>query len=195
MDILTFFDIYLKPPQPFTGLFFLFLRKSNLVPEARVHDPLHQISRQDIKLDRDVMIVNIKWSKTIQFSQRKLQLPMIVDRSSVIYPVRWLLIMLQRIPARGQHNLFSFNKNNTVLLITYRDLTIQMRSWLKDIGIQEPKRFTSHSMRRGGITHAFENDIPGATIKILGDWASSAYKRYIDLTVETRLKAWVLIPK
>ena len=24
MDILTFFDIYLKPPQPFTGLFFIF---------------------------------------------------------------------------------------------------------------------------------------------------------------------------
>ena len=23
MDILTFFDIFLKPPQPFTGLFFL----------------------------------------------------------------------------------------------------------------------------------------------------------------------------
>ena len=49
--------------------FFLFLRKSNLVPENRLHDPRHQLSRQDIKIDQNALIVQIKWSKTIQFGQ------------------------------------------------------------------------------------------------------------------------------
>ena len=175
--------------------FFLFLRKSNLVLETRLHDRFHQLSRQDLKIDGDLLIVTIKWSKTIQFAQRKLQLPLILDRSSIICPIRWLLVMLQRIPANGSHNLFSFTDGGFVYPITYRDLTVQMRKWLKQIGIQDSKAYSSHSLRRGGITHAFENDIPENTIKILGDWASDAYKRYIDFTVETRLKAWFLIPK
>ena len=110
--------------------FFLFLCKSNLVPETRIHDNLHRLSRQDLKIDGEIMIVTIKWSKTIQFAQRKLQLPMILDSSSTICPVRWLLVMLRHIPAQGAHYLFSFNKGGTVLPVTYRDLTIQMRTWI-----------------------------------------------------------------
>ena len=103
--------------------------------------------------------------------------------------------MLQRIPTNGLHNLFSFTHGGVVLPVTYRDLTVQMRQWLKQIGVNNTKAYSSHSLRRGGMTHAFNNNIPEGMIKILEDWASDAYKRYIDLTVETRLKAWFLIPK
>ena len=175
--------------------FFLFLRKSNLVPDTRLHNPLQQLSRQDLKIDQQLLVVTIKWSKTIQFAQKKLQLPMMVDQDSTICPVKWLLIMLRRIPAQGCHNLFSFQKQGIIVPITYRDLTVQLRQWIKDIGITESKSFSSHSLRHGRITHTFENDVPENTIRILGDWASSAYKRYIDLIVETRLKVWFLIPK
>ena len=88
--------------------FFLFLRKSNLVPETRMHDKMHQLLRQDLKIDGDLMIVTIKWSKTIQFAQRKLQIPVIKDADSIICPIRWLLLMLKRIPANGSHNLVYF---------------------------------------------------------------------------------------
>ena len=44
--------------------FFMFLRKSNLVPVNRQHDPLHQLSRCDIKYMNKVLIAQIKWSKT-----------------------------------------------------------------------------------------------------------------------------------
>ena len=40
--------------------FFLFLRKCNLVPQPRLHDYVHQLSRQDLKLDDDLLIVMIK---------------------------------------------------------------------------------------------------------------------------------------
>ena len=63
------------------------------------------------------------------------------------------------------------------------------------VGVTNTKLFSSHSLRQGGCTHAFENNVPENTIKILGDWCSESYKRYIDLTVESRLKAWFLISR
>ena len=119
-----------------------------------------------------------------------------LDDNSIICPVKWLKIMLHRIPAQGLHNLFSFTDDNGLLVpVTHRDLTVQMRQWLKKIGIDDHMQFSSHSLRRGGTLHAFNHDVPDNMIKILGDWAGNAYRRYIDLTVETRLKAWFLIPK
>ena len=175
--------------------FFLFLRKSNLVPDTRSHDPYHQLSRRDIKVSQDVMIVNIKWSKTIQFGQKKLQIPVVANHESPLCLLKWLLIMVNRIPAKGQHNLFSFNIGEMVVPVTYRDLTVQMRRWLEEAGVPEPLGFSSHSLRCGGCTHAFENQISKTTIMVLGDWVSQSFRRYIDLTVETRLKAWFLLPK
>ena len=175
--------------------FVLFLRKSNLVPNSRIHDPIHQLSRRDIKIDQGLMIVHIKWSKTIQFGQRKLQIPMEEYKDSNICPLKWLCIMVNRIPAGGTHNLFLFWHNGLILLVTYRDLTIQMRKWLQLAGTEAPTTYSSHSLHRGGCLHAFENSVPESAIMILGDWVSQRYCRYIDLTVETRLKAWFLIPK
>ena len=43
--------------------FYLFLRKSNLVPIIHTHDPLHQLSRCDIKYFQRVLVAEIKWSK------------------------------------------------------------------------------------------------------------------------------------
>ena len=50
--------------------------------------------------------------------------------------------------------------------------------------------YSSHSLRRGGTTHAFNKGIPEQTIKVLGNWASQCFRKYIELTVETRLQAW-----
>jgi integrase len=45
-----------------------------------------------------------------------------------------------------------------------------------------------HSFRRGAATWAHSRGIPEDTIQILGRWSSSAYKLYIDLTREERVK-------
>ena len=172
--------------------FFFFLRKSNLVPTSRVHDPLHQLSRRDIKLDGDLMIVNIKWSKTNQYG-KNVPLPMLADYDSVLCPVRWLKLMLKRIPAQANSNLFSYWLHGQLVPITYTELQDQMREWLGEIGVHDTHRYSSHSMRRGGTNFAFDSQISECTIKILGQWVSDCYKRYIDLTIEDRLDAWLTL--
>ena len=62
-----------------TGLllgFYMFLRKSNLVPEAMdKFDEKYQFTRGDVNLtsENTAMMFEIRWSKTIQFRQRILR--------------------------------------------------------------------------------------------------------------------------
>ena len=100
--------------------------------------------------------------------------------------------MVNRIHAGPRHNLFSYTVNGEVIPVTYTDLTEQMRTWLLKIGIRKPDEFSSHSLRWGGASHAFKKGVPELTIQLLGNWASEAYKRYISITLESRLKAWLL---
>ena len=65
----------------FLFAFFLFARKSNLVPDTQKF-----LLRQDVKELDDILIVTIKWSKTIQFGQRILQIPLIKIPDSVLCP-------------------------------------------------------------------------------------------------------------
>ena len=67
-----------------TGLllgFYMFLRKSNLVPDTM--DTFEQFCRSDLNLlglDR-AMMCEIRWSKTIQFKQKILRLPVLPVRT------------------------------------------------------------------------------------------------------------------
>ena len=58
--------------------FYLFLQKSNLVPESMTtYDKDQQFCRGDINLlgPDKAMMIEIRWSKTIQFKQKILRLP------------------------------------------------------------------------------------------------------------------------
>ena len=52
---------------------------------------------------------------------------------------------------------------------------------------------TSHSLRAGGATNAFLAGVPSEIIKILGNWKSDCYLRYIRLPEQARLAAGVLV--
>ena len=73
--------------------------------------------------------------------------------------------------------------------VTYNILNNQIKRWMQQIG-ENPKSFSTHSLRRGRAILAFKKGVPGETIKLLGDWASNAYMLYIDVTMEERMKAW-----
>lgn len=53
-------------------------RKSNLVPiSISKFDSIKQLTRGKILLENDILIVLVKWSKTIQFGQHILRIPLI----------------------------------------------------------------------------------------------------------------------
>ena len=176
--------------------FHLVLRKSNLVPFSRVHDMAHNICRKDIRFADGVMVVNIRWSKTNQNRARVQQSFMFADNNDPICPIRWLMYMINTIPAKPYHNLLSFtNQYGELLPITYRDLTVQMRAWLDKVGVKDSRLYLSHSLRWGATTKAFKSGIPEETIMTMGDWSSQCYKNYIEVDLESKVNAWFKFTK
>ncbi|XP_070567566.1 uncharacterized protein [Ptychodera flava] len=89
--------------------FFGFFRKSNLVPSSTVtFDPSKQVTRGSIRVFSHCLIVNVKWSKTIQFGERSLSLPICCIPGSILCPVaayRKCASSFQQI-ARRMHSQF-----------------------------------------------------------------------------------------
>ena len=59
--------------------------------------------------------------------------------------------------------------------LTYFQLSAQLKKWVKMINL-DPKYYTFHCLRQGGVTWAFDADISNEAIRLMGDWASDAYK-------------------
>ena len=171
--------------------FYLFLRKSNLVPDTMTtFDQEKQFCRGDVNLlgvDK-AMMVEIRWSKTIQHKQKILRLPVLPADNKAVCPVFWMHYMVTAIPAMAHHPTFTIALKPTILALSVNQLIYRFRKWLKLIN-QEADKFSLHSLRRGGTTFAYQSDIEGEMIKLLGDWASDAYKRYIDVSMDKRFES------
>ena len=140
------------------------------------------------------MVIFVCWSKTNQNGEEVEQTPIVGDNQNKLCLVRWLLFMINKIPARLQHNLFSFPSEQGLVPITYRDMMVHLRKWVKLLGHDE-KAFSSHSMRWGATTLAFKKGIPEQEIKTLGNWKSDCYKRYIETDVGMRVNTWLKLNK
>lgn len=169
--------------------FYLFLRSSNYVPSTSAgFDGRKQLIRADVESSTDLILVHIKWSKTIQFRQKKLLVPLIRVANPNICPVAWLQYMIQQIPAPPNAPLFSVPTDKGLLPLTYHQFNQQLKDWISQIGFRGSE-FSSHGLRRGGASWAARVNISDLAIKTMGDWASSAYQLYINNDLETRLRA------
>lgn len=172
--------------------FYLFLRKSNLVPETvDGFNKREQLVRSDVKMGPSMVLVEIRWSKTIQYQQKVLRLPLIPAKDKRICPVFWLQLMMHRVKAGDQDPLFSLPTAHSGLKpLTYGQLGQRLKELVAMTGMS-PEGYTLHGLRRGGTCHALECGLIGEDLKIMGDWASEAYMTYIDQTVQRRVRNMV----
>ena len=168
--------------------FTMFLRKSNLVPDTMdTFQQDHQFTRADVNMTGPLsaMMFNLRWTKTIQFKQKVLRLPVLPIDNKRICPVIWMHYMINTIPAEPQDPAFTIWYKGKKTALSANQLLNRLRKWLKLV--KEPQDlYTLHSLRRGGATFAFQSNMEHNMIKLLGDWASDAYKRYCDVSMEKR---------
>jgi len=168
--------------------FFLLARKSNLVQDTVVKfDAYKQLTRGDIKVTKDALLVTLKWSKTNQAGRTEL-FPLSRNTGNPLCPVRAYEQMIRWYPADDSSPAFLVKKYGKVQTATYRQYQEHIKKSMKNIGL-DPAEYTSHSFRRGGATYAFQCGLPAGMIKLLGDWKSDAYLEYIDFPVADRVKA------
>lgn len=174
----------------FLFAFFLFARISNLAPASvSSFNPSKQLCRGDIVVTRFGLSVSFKWSKTNQTGSKLLKVPLLYTSDPHLCPVRAYLRMCSRLPATTSAPAFftGYHAGSYIVITTFQFVSV-FRNCLARMGVPDPSRFRGHSFRRGGATWAFHTGVPGELIQIFGDWASDAYKSYLDFSEDAKLR-------
>jgi len=172
--------------------FYLFLRKSNLVSDsAAKFDPGKQLVRSDVVLEQRQAVVKIRWSKTNQTNEKTLKVPLSTISDQRICPLYWLRLMGTMVAAKPSTPLFNLCTKGGFKPLTYRLFSNFLKGKVKALGL-DGDRFTPHCLRRGGCTWAYNSNIPETSIQVMGDWSSLAYRTYIQINVNTRMKDFLM---
>ena len=163
-------------------------RKANLVPTSlNKFDPTKHLTRGNIVLVDSGLWINIVWSKTNQYGDRILQVPVPRIHGSPLCPIRAYERLISIVPAHSSDPAFTYALKPKLRTVTQYLFVKVLREHLHKAEYNASS-FTGHSFRRGGATFAFVAGVPGELIQIHRDWASAAYLRYLDITLQSRWK-------
>lgn len=172
--------------------FHCLLRASNLTPRSVSAFNLQEnLLRQDFRMHGNLLLVHIKWTKTLQYREKKLLIPVIPFLDAEINAVTWFHTMISTVAAPPTAPAFSIPKNGEFVPLTYPQLAKKLRKWTENSNL-DPKKFTSHCLRRGGASWLDEQGVPESVIAVLGDWRTTAFKAYIDSALKTRMRAMIM---
>ena len=171
----------------FVLVFYSMARKSNLVPDSvKSFDQDKQLTREKVLVGKQCLVLKWSWAKNIQYGQKIHKVPLVAIQDSPLCPVKAYLNMCSLVPAGPKQAAFSIPKGKSVVPLTYHQFQAKFRHLVK-LGGWDPTKFSTHSFRRGGATCAFQAQVPAALIQVQGDWASDAYKQYINMELKQRL--------
>ena len=166
--------------------FFSFFRKSNLlVKSITSFDSNLHLCRRDATFSEDGVTLAVRWSKTIQYRQRVLHIPLPRIPGSPLCPAQTLILALRLCNSPPSAPLFTYPTRTGWLPLTVQVFQDKLHKYLRQLNIN-PSDYSGHSFRRGGASFALECGLPSEVIKAQGDWASNAYENYINPSWEMR---------
>ena len=157
--------------------FFGCFRLSNLVPPSKSKfDPLKHLKRDDIRFDKDFVLIYYKWSKTNQKSNKVAWIPICTVSDARFNLEFYLKKLFGKVKVSNDAPLFSVDSTNfhsKFSLIRLLDQCVYRAGLpLAD--------FSWHSFRRGAAVFAFELGLADSAVQLLGDWSSPAFKQYLE---------------
>lgn len=171
--------------------FFSFLRMGNLVlSSASSFNPDTHLCLRDITFKKWGTLLILRWSKTIQFRERLLHIPLPKVRNSPLCPTTALVrahALCSGLGRNGPAFCYSDPCTNMVTVLTYKVFLSKFRSCLTRVGY-DAQLYATHSFRRGGAAFAFQCGLPPELIKAQGDWKSDAYLSYLSVPLTFRIQ-------
>ncbi len=172
--------------------FMAYLRASNLCPENSTDiDPTRNLLRGDIRIAHPGLLVNVKWSKTMQSAAQPLCIAIPALTNKNLDPVFNIKLLKAMVPAPPEAPLFVLPSGES---LTIRALRKTFSGFIKDMGLSA-KSYSLHSLRRGGASVSLKNCATYMDIKRHGSWNSDAFWAYLtrlvpeESTVVTALKS------
>lgn len=160
-------------------MFFAMLRRSNVLSSANVFDPAKSLCRSDISVQSWGLLVEIRHTKTIQYRERSLQIPLPRIRGNSLCPVQAIALAFEKTAGASLGGpAFVIPRGSEFTPLSPANFVSRVRSLLTQCGVDASK-YAGHSFRRGGASWAYAVGLPVDTIRILGDWRSQAYTAYL----------------
>ena len=168
--------------------FFSFFRRSNLlVKSMSSFDPNLHLCRRDASFSSEGVTLEVRWSKTIQYRERVLHVPLPRIPFSPLCPSQALLLSLRLSISPNDGPLFTFSGPRGWAPLSGNLFNQKLLQLLARLNL-DPSLYSGHSFRRGGASFALECGLPTEVIQAQGDWASNAYQLYVTPTLRLRRK-------
>ena len=170
--------------------FFSFLRMGNLLlTSASSFNPDSHLCLSDITFHKWGTLLKLRWTKTIQFRERILCIPLPQVYNSPLCPTAALKRAIMLSTNKGQKGpafCYLHYCTGTIKALTYKEFLDKFRNCISQVGY-DAQLYATHSFRRGGAAFAFQCGIPSDLIKAQGDWKSDAYLNYLSVPLQFRI--------
>ena len=165
-------------------------RKSHLLPTiSSSFNPKKQLTKSDFKIYLGRSCYHIRWSKTIQFRERVVDIPLPRIPGSRLCPTSALYraFSFTAPVSSGDQQAFNWvDQSFYTHTFTYNSFVEKLRHHLSTLGLV-PKNYAGHSFRFGGASFAYLSGVPIEMIKALGDWRSDTVLFYLTMPLSVRL--------
>ena len=176
-------------------LFFTMARAGSILPGSQ-KTPIHQFLTMDrVNFSSEGVLITSTHTKNIQFGRRRLHTPLIRTNSLLCPVAAYSASIASHHLRHSAMPAFIYYSQGKICWLT-KSIFIQVfRHLLRRSGVQDVSSFTGHSFRRGGASWAFQAGMPGELIQVCGDWASDAYKKYLEFSMQNKLHLASLLVK
>ena len=153
-------------------------------------DQEHLLRVSDVSFKPWGCILVINSSKTIQFGQRSLEIPVSYS-SEPLCAVSLLKSYMDKFPRHSSEFLFTLKKGNFQQPVSYTRALDFLKSLAARAGLEKDIGF--HSLRRGSASYMHSLHIDLISIQKAGDWLSLCVLKYLSVDFEQKCKVEKLV--
>ena len=158
-----------------------------LLRKAHVTVSSASLRRQDITFHSWGMMIHVDRSKTIQFAERTVDIPVANSSNRSMCAVYWTRRHFTELPAGPGDQAFRVPAGGGGSApLEYRDYHNTLKLACERSKL-DPEQYSSHSLRRGGATFLLMIGVSIAEVKVRGDWKSDAVFEYLKVPLAHRI--------
>ena len=164
------------------------LRKSNIIPDTAdsLDSSAHLVRRNEIVFSKEGAVISVHSTKTLQYQERCLQIPLQLLGGSPFCVVSLLKDHMMKFPGPPNGILFYKRCGRSNVPLFYRDVLKFLKDSVGRIGM-DPSDVGLHSLRRSGAAYLHSIGIPLIDIQCIGDWRSLAVLSYLITPIDRKI--------
>ena len=143
----------------------------------------HLLRTKDVVFQPWGCTLTVNSSKTIQFNERSLVLP-VSWSAKPLCAASFVKDYLERYPRHDSEFLFTLPSSSHQKPVSYNLALCLLKSWCKKAGLTKDVGF--HSLRRGAASYMNKLHINLISIQRAGDWKSLCILKYLSVGFEQR---------